>query len=158
MKRALMGMIMAGAVLSSGCATVASIALEGRGGGHRAGHATTYQQGPVYTVSPAAFDYHSLSDGFGFRPSMGGPLAMATSRAMPDRHDTPLAESGTFGLYVKGLPGANIRSLGLQGYAGSWAESGLGRSLGDMSRDPFPRFVYVQFRILPGPNRRIIMH
>ena len=141
----------------AGCGWGANVAFAGRGAGFGAGHTTTYPKGAIHGMGPGALDYYSLGDGL-LRPSPGGPLGMARPPVMPLRDDTPLVESGSFGLYVKGLPGADIRRLGLDGYAGSWAESGLGRSLADMSRDPWPFYVYGQLRILPFDRHRIVLH
>ena len=78
---------------------------------------------------------------------------------MPDPGDTPLVESGVLGLYVKGFPAADVRRLGLSGYAKSWAESGLGRGVADISHDPTTIYTYVQFRVFPGGGgRRLLLY
>ena len=137
MKGMLMGAIMAGAILSSGCATISRGALANRGAGSGVGGAMTFQRGPVYGVGAQAQDYHSLADGFGRRPSPASPVGMVTPRApMLGPEDSRLVEWELMGFGVKGLPGADIRRLGVSGYATSWAESGLGRSLADISHDP----------------------
>ena len=51
MKRTWMGVIMAGAILSSGCSTVMGSALAGPGTSAGAGDAMTFQKGPVYATS-----------------------------------------------------------------------------------------------------------
>ncbi len=111
----------------------------------------TFQRGPVYGMGAEAEDYHSLADRFGRRPSPASPVGMATPRApMLGPEDSPLVEWGILGFGVKGLPGADIRRLGVSGYARSWAESGLGRSVADISHDPTPIYIYVQFKVFPG--------
>ena len=122
MKRSWMGVITAGAILCSGCSTVMGGVLAGPGARSGAGHAATFQRGPVYTIGGA--DYHSLSDRVARRPSPASPVGMATPRApMLGPADSPLVEWGILGLGVKGLPGADIRRLGVSGYAKSWAGS-----------------------------------
>ncbi len=149
MKRSWMGVIMAGAILSSGCATVTGAALASRGARSGAGGAMTFQKGPVYATSGE--DYHSIADPVARRPSPASPVGMATPRApMLEPGDSPLVEWGILGFGVKGLPGADIRRLGVSGYAKSWAESGLGRSVADISHDPTPIYIYVQFKVFPG--------
>ncbi len=88
------------------------------------------------------------------------PVGMATPRApMLGPEDSLLAEWGILGFGVKGLPGADIRRLGLGGYAKSWAESGLGRSVADISHDPSTIYTYVQFRVFPGGGaRRLLLY
>ena len=73
--------------------------------------------------------------------------------------NSPLAEWGILEFGVKGLPGDDIRRLGLIGYAKSWADSGLGRSVADISRDPTTIYTYVQFRVFPGGGgRRLLLY
>ena len=150
---------MAGAILSSGCATPTSGALANRGARSGVGGAMTFQKGPVYGVGAEAHDYHSLADGFGRRPSPAGPVGMATPRAPSlGPEDSPLVDLGILGFGVKGLPGADIRRLGVSGYAKSWAQSGLGRSVADISHDPSPIYGYVQFSVFPGGGSRMVLY
>ena len=158
MKGTLMGVIMAGVILSSGCAAVTGAALASRGARSGVGEAMTFQRGPVYGARLQAADYHSLADRFRGRTSPAGPLGMATPPPMPDPGDTPLVESGVLGLYVKGFPAADVRRLGLSGYASSWAESGLGGSVAEISHDPSLIYTYVQLRVLPGGANRIVLY
>ena len=179
MKRTWMGLVLAGAILSSGCATMAGGALDFSGarsgpamrpggarpgavlalGGARPGKgdAMAYRKGPVNTVSGE--DYHSLSDPVAWRPSPASPVGMAMPRfPMPGPDDSPLAEWGILGIGVKGLPGADIRRLGLIGYLQSWAESGLGRSVADISHEPASIYTYLQFRVFPRGERRLLLY
>ena len=190
MKCTWMGMIMAGAVFSSGCASIAGAALDlagarsasasrtggpgftqasafgGAGSGSAsglagarpgAGDAMAYQRGPVITVDGG--DYHSLADAVSRRPSVTSPVGMATRRApMLGPEDSPLVEWGILGFGVKGLPGADIRRLGVSGYAKSWAQDGLGRSVAEISHDPSTIFTYVQFRVFSGGERRMLLY
>ncbi len=145
MKQSWIGVVMAGIVLSGGGAT----ALEGQWARSGPGHTTTFRKGPVYVMRGG--DYHSLTDQVSRRASPAGPIGMATARApMPGPDDSPLVEWGILGFGVKGLPAADIRWLGVKGYAKSWAESGLGRSVTDISDDPTPIYIYVQFKVFPG--------
>ena len=158
MKRTWMGVIMAGAVLSSACATITDSVLAGRGAGSGTGDAMTFQKGPISTAGGQ--DYHSLADPVARRPSPASPVGMATPRApMLGPADSPLVEWGVLDFGVKGLPGADIRRLGLSGYAKSWAGSGLGRSVADISHDPSTIYTYVQFRVFPGSGgRRLLLY
>ncbi len=179
MKQTWMGVILVGAVFSSGCATLAGGAFDPSGarsgsamrpggarlgaasglGGARpgAGHTTAYQKGPVHTVNGQ--DYHSLSDPVAWRPSPASPVGMAMPRfPMPGPDDSPLAEWGILGIGVKGLPGADIRRLGLIGYLKSWSGSGLGRSLADISRDPANIYTYLQFRVFQRGESRLLLY
>jgi hypothetical protein len=73
--------------------------------------------------------------------------------------DSPLVEWGVLGFGVKGLPGADIRRLGVSGYAKRWAGSGLGRSVADISHDPSTIYTYVQFRVFPDSGgRRLLLY
>jgi hypothetical protein len=65
-----------------------------------------------------------------------------------------LAEAGIFGIGVQGLPGADVRRLGLGGYAKNWAELGLGRSVTEMNHDSGSLFTYLQFGIFPTAGSR----
>ena len=156
MKGMLVGAIMAGAILSSGCATITNAALANRGARSGAGGAMTFQKGPVNVMG--AQDYHSLADRFGRSPSPAGPLGMATPLPVLDPGDSPLVEWGVLGLGVKGFPAADFRRLGLSGYAKNWAESGLGRSVADISHDPSPIYPYLQLRVLPGGGSRMLLY
>ena len=118
----------------------------------------TFQRGPVYGVGAEAQDYHSLADGFGRRPSPAGPLGMARPLPVLEPEDSPLVEWGVLGLGVKGFPAADFRRLGLSGYAKSWAKSGLGRSLADISHDPSTIYAYVQLRVFPGGRTRMLAY
>ncbi len=158
MKRMLVGAIIAGAILSSGCATITNAALANRGARSGAGGVMTFQKGPTYGMGAAAQDHHSLADVFGRRPSPGGPLGMATPLPVLEPGDSPLVEWGALGLGVKGFPAADFRRLGLSGYAKSWAESGLGRSFADISNDPSPIYIYLQLRVLPGGGRGMLLY
>ncbi|HIF22126.1 MAG TPA: hypothetical protein EYQ27_09525 [Gemmatimonadetes bacterium] len=73
-------------------------------------------------MGPGALDYYSLGDGL-LRPSPGGPLGMARPPVMPLRDDTPLVESGSFGLYS-----------GAYGWAGNIHSLPTGDLLGDDPR------------------------
>lgn len=158
MKRSWIRVVMAGIVLSGGCAT----ALEGqwaRGQSARSrpGHTTTFQKGPVYVMRGG--DYHSLSDRVSRRASPAGPIGMATARApMPGPDDSPLVEWGILGFGVKGLPGADIRRLGVKGYAKNWAELGLGRSVAEISHDPSTIYIYVQVRFFNRGSSRMLLY
>ncbi len=157
MKRSWMGVVIVGAVLSSGCASVMQATFAGQGARSGTGHAMTFQKGPVYAVSGG--DYHSLSDPVAWRPSPAGPVGMATRRApMLGPDDSPLFEWGILGLGVKGLPGADIRRLGVSGYARNWAELGLGRSVAEISHDPSSIFTYVQFKIFDHDSSRLLLY
>ena len=158
MKRTWMGVIMAGAILSSGCSTVMGSALGGPGTSAGAGDAMTFQKGPVYATGGE--DLHSFGDPAVQRPSPTSPLGVAPRvPILVGPEDSPLAESGILEVGVKGLPGADIRRLGLIGYAKSWAESGLGRSVADISDDPTTIYTYVQFRVFPGGGgRRLLLY
>ena len=157
MKLSWMGVIIVGAVLSSGCATVMEAALADRGARSGGGHAMIFEKGPVYAVGGQ--DVHSLSDPDAWRPSPAGPVGMATRRApVPGPDDSPLAVRGILGFGVKGLPGADIRKLGMRGYAKNWAESGLGRSVSEISHDPSTVYVYVQLRFFNGGDSRLLLH
>ena len=109
---------------------------------------------PVAVVSspPKAFFAEA------FIPVKNAALAMPLWSALTIMPDTPPFEWGVFGLYVNGLPAADIRRLGLIGYAENWAESGIGRSVANMSHDPWPIFVLVQLRISSYWQRRIVMY
>ena len=150
MRGTLMGMIMAGAILSGGCATVNAALTANRGARSGMGEAMTFHKGPVYGWRTGAADYDSLADRVRQRPSGAGPLGMATAPPVLEPRDSPLFEWRGLGLGVKGLPAADVRRLGLSGYAGSWAESGLGRSVADISHDPSLIHTYVQLKIFPG--------
>ena len=157
MKRSWIGVVLAGAVLSSGCATVMDATMAGRGTRSGAGHAMTFQKGPVYVVRGE--DYHSLTDPVAWEPSPASPIGMATRRApMLGLDDSLLAEWGIPGFGVKGLPGADIRRLGMRGYAKSWAESGLGRSVAEISHDPSTIYTYVQFRFFDRGSSRLLLY
>ena len=139
MKRSWMGVIMAGAILSSGCATIAGGAVDLSGGrsgpamrpggagpgaplklgGARpgTGDAMAFRRGPVHAIDGE--DYHSLADPETWTPS---PVSLAWSARQPPwlgPDESPLIENGIFAWGVKGLPGADIRRLGLGGYAKS---------------------------------------
>ena len=140
MKRTWMGVIMAGAILSSGCSTVMGSALASPGTSAGAGDAMTFQKGPVYATGG---EYRNP----GSHPQLVGP------------GDSPLAEWGILEFGVKGLPGADIRRLGLIGYAKSWAEDGLGRNVADISQNPTTIYTHVQFRVFPGGGaRRLLLY
>ncbi len=157
MKGVLMGIIMAGAILSSGCATVTSAALANRGVASGGGQAMIYKSGPAHETRGE--DYHSLADPVAQRPSPGSAMGTATPRVWLTPEETPVAEWGILGFGVRGLSGADIKRLGLGGYAKSWAESGLGRSLADISHDPTPIWSYVQLRVFPGwGGRRLLLY
>ena len=86
-------------------------------------------------------------------------MGTATLRLWSAPEDSPLAEWGILGFGVRGLSGADIKRLGLGGYAKSWAESDLGRSVADMSHDPTPVWSYIQLRIFPrGGVRRLLLY
>ena len=177
MKRSWMGVIMVGAILSSGCATIAGGAVDLSGarsgpamrpggagpgapsklGGARpgTGDAMAFRRGPVHAIGGA--DYHSLADRVAWRPSPTSPVGMATPRApILGPEESPLVEWGILRFGVKGLPGADIRRLGLGGYAKSWAESGLGRSVAEISHDP-SIYTYLQFKVFPGGGSRLLL-
>ena len=157
MKRSWMGVVMAGAVLSSGCATVMEATMAGRGARSGAGHAMVFQKGPVYATRGE--DYHSLADRVAQRLSPASPVGMATPRApMLGPEDSPVLEWGILGFGVKRLPGADIRRLGVSGYAKSWAESGLGRSVAEISHDPSTIYTYVQLRFFNGGSSRLLLY
>ena len=178
MKRTWMGPVLAGAILSSGCATMAGGALDFSGarsgpamqpGGARPGaasglgaarpgaaHTTAYQKGPVHSIEGQ--HYHSLADPETWRPSPASPAWMARQPQWLGPDESPLVEWGIFAWGVKGLPGADIRRLGLIGYAKTWAESGLGRSVADISHDPSTIHTYAQLRIFPGGERRLLLY
>jgi hypothetical protein len=83
---------------------------------------------------------------------------MATPRApILGPEESPLVEWGILGFGVKGLPGADIRRLGPGGYAKSWAESGLGRSVADISHDP-SIYTYLQFKVSPGGESHLWLY
>ncbi len=157
MKRTWMGVIMAGAILSSGCSTVIGSALADPGARSGRGDAMTFQKGPVYAAGGE--DYHSLADPAAHRPSPTSPVGVAPrAPILLGPEDSPLAEWGILEVGVKGRPGADIRRLGLIGYAKSWAESGLGRSVADVSHDPSTIYTYVQFRVFPGGSKRLVLY
>ncbi len=170
MKRSWMGVITAGAILSSGCATIAGGAVDLSGarsgpamrpggagpgaplklGGARpgTGDAMAFRRGPVHAIDGE--HYHSLADPETWKPS---PVSLAWNARQPPwlgPDESPLIENGIFAWGVKGLPGADIRRLGLGAYAKSWAESGLGRSFAEVSHDPSTIYTYVHFRVFPG--------
>ena len=146
MKRSWMGIIMVGAVLSSGCSAVMGAAMPGQGARAGAGQAMVFQKGPVYAVS--AEDPHTLSAPEAWTPSPTSPLGMAPRAPIfigPE--NTPFAEWDIFGFGVKGVRGADIRKSGLSGYLRNGAESGLGSSLADISRNPSTIYTFVKFDI-----------
>ena len=149
---------MVGAILSSGCATITNAALANRGARSGAGGVMTFQKGPTYGMGAVAEDYHSLADVFGRRPSPGGPLGLATPLPVLEPGDSPSVEWGALGVGVKGFPAADFRRLGLSGYAKSWATSGLGRSLADISHDPSPFYIYLQLRVFPGGGSGMLLY
>ena len=112
MKRTWMGVIMAGAILSSGCATIAGGALDlsgarsgsalaGPGTSAGAGDAMTFQKGPVYATSGE--DLHSFGDPAAHRPSPTSPLGVAPRvPILVGPEDSPLAEWGILGFGVRG--------------------------------------------------------
>ncbi len=157
MKGMLVGAIMAGAILSSGCATLTGGGLANRGARSGVVGAMTFQKGPVYGMDAKAKDYHSLTR-FGRRPSPAGPLGMATPLPVLEPGDSPLVEWGVLGLGVKGFATADVRRLGLSGYAKNWAELGLGRSVAEISHDPSTIFTYVQFRVFNGGSSRLLLY
>ena len=157
MKGILVGAIMAGAVLSSGCATITNAAFANRGARSGASGVMTYQKGQINVMGASGQDYHSLADVFGKRPSPAGPLGLATPLPVLEPGDAPLVEWGVLGLGVKGFPAADFRRLGPIGYAKSWAESGLGRSVADISHDPSQIYTYVQLRVFPGGGSPILL-
>ena len=69
--------------------------------------------------------------------------------------ESPSVEWGVLGLGVNGLPGAHIQRFGLTGYAKSWAEAGLGRSLVDVSDEIY---LYLQLRVFPGGSCRMLIY
>ena len=75
MKRSWMGIIMVGAVLSSGCSAVMGGAMSGPGAQAGGGRAMIYEKGPVYAVSGGTT--HSLSAPVAQRPSPTSPLGVA---------------------------------------------------------------------------------
>ena len=153
MKRSWIGVVMAGIVLSSGCAT----ALEGQWARSGPGHTTTFQKGRVYVMRGG--DYHSLTDQVSRRASPAGPIWMATARApMPGPYDSPLVERWILGFRVKGLPGADMRRLGVRGYATNWAELGLGRSVAEINHDPSTIYTYVQVRFFNRGSSRLVLY
>ncbi len=158
MKRVWMVVIMAGAVLSSGCATAMGGAFPGRGAASGRGHATTFQKGPVYTIGGG--NHHSLAGTVAARPSPTSPLGVAPRAPIligPD--DSPLAEWSIFGVGVSGLSGTDIRRSGLRNYLRNWAELGLGRTIADISRDPSTIYTYLQFKVFRGPDgARLVLH
>ena len=152
MRRSWMGMIVAGAVLCSGCSVAMGGAMPGRGAmgggmpgqGARAGagRAMIYVKGPVYAVSGG--DTHSLATPVAWTPSPTSPLGVAPRAPIfIGPQDTPLAEWDIFGFGVKGVRGTEIRKSGLRGYL----RNGLGRSLADISRNPTTIYTFVKFVI-----------
>ena len=158
MKGMLLGAIIAGAILSSGCATIARGALANGRAGAGIGGAMAYQRGPVYGVGADSQDYHSLADGFGRGPSPARPFGRARRVPLLGPEDSPLFEWGVLGLGVKGFPAADFRRLGLSGYAKNWAKSGLGRSLADISHDPATLYSYIQLRVFPERRTRMLAY
>ena len=59
---------------------------------------------------------------------------------------------------MKGLPGADIRRLGVKGYAKNWAELGLGRSVAEISHDPSTIYIYVQVRFFNRGSSRMLLY
>ena len=118
----------------------------------------TFQKGPVYATGGE--DHHSFADPAAHNPSPTSPLGVAPRvPILVGPENSPLAEWGILEFGVKGLPGDDIRRLGLIGYAKSWADSGLGRSVADISRDPTTIYTYVQFRVFPGGGgRRLLLY
>ena len=178
MKRSWMVIIMVGAVLSSGCASVIGAPLRPAGGrfgqasgfggagsgtqtefagvGSGAGEAMVYRKGAVSTIDGK--HYHSLADPDTWRPS---PASLAWNVRQPTwlgPDESPLFENGLFAWGVKGLPGAEIRRLGLIGYAKTWAERGLGRSVAEISHNPSTVYTYTRIKIFPGGESRLVLH
>jgi hypothetical protein len=83
---------------------------------------------------------------------------MATPIPVLEPEDSPLVERGGLGLGVKGFPAAELNRSGLSGYAKSWAESGLGRSVADISDDPSLIYGFIQFRVFPGGGSRMLLY
>ena len=153
MKGTLMEVILAGVILSSGCATMTRATRLGAGSG--AGEAMILMRGPTYGTGVVAADYHSLADHYKRRPSPAGLLGTAKAPPVLGPDESPSVEWGVLGLGVKGLPGAHIQRFGLTGYAKNWAETGLGRSLADVSDEIY---LYVQLRVFPGGSSRMLMY
>ena len=157
MKGTLRGLVMAGAILSSGCATALGAMAANGGMGSGGGQAMIYKSGPAYETRGE--DYHSLADPAAHGPSPSSAVGETRPPVVLGPDESPLVEWGVLGFGVKGLSGADVRRLGLGGYAKSWAESGLGRSLADISHDPTPIWVYAQLRIFPRVGRsRLLLY
>ncbi len=104
MKRTLMGIVMAGAIISSGCAAIAREAMgdfgamgtrrlmSTRGASSGGGQAMIYQTGPAHKT--LGTDYHSLADPVAQRPSPASALGMASPRMISVGNDSPLVEWG----------------------------------------------------------------
>ena len=101
MKGILVGAIMAGAILSSGCATITNAAFANRGARSGASGVMTYQKGQINVMGASGQDYHSLADVFGRRPSPAGPLGLATPLPVLEPGDAPLVEC-----YITGHDGS----------------------------------------------------
>ena len=69
-----------------------------------------------------------------------------------------MVEWGVLGFGVKGFPAADVRRLGLSGYAETWAESGLGRSVAEISHDPSTIHIYWQLKVFPWGASRMLMY
>ena len=153
MKGALMGVILAGVIISSGCATITGATELGARSG--AGEAMILMRGPTYGTGVVAADYHSLADQYKRKPSPAGLLGTAKAPPVLGPDQSPSVEWGVVGLGVKGLPGAHIQMFGLTGYAKNWAEARLGRSLADVSDEIY---LYVQLRVFPGGSSHMLMY
>ena len=121
MKRMLVGAIIAGAILSSGCATITNTALANRGARSGAGGVMTFQKGPTYGMGAAAQDYHSLADVFGRRPSPGGPLGLATPPSRARAWGQPIGRVGGVGRRREGFPRSRLQAVGAE-----WLRKELG--------------------------------
>jgi len=108
-----------------------------------------YQKGPVYAVTGG--DYTSLADPVVRRPSPTSPLGVAPRvPILVGPEDSAVAQWGNSGFGVQGFSGTDIRRSGLSDYLRNWADSGLGKSLADISRDPSTIYTYVRFNVFSG--------
>ena len=147
MKAAMMVSTTAVAVLTSGCATIQSVAMAGLGAPSGVAVTSIYERGPTYGRGVVPSDQYSLVDGFGDTPLVLDPLNPGRSNPIPGPGDSPLLEVGILRFGIKGLPGYHIKGMGLTSYATNWAEEELGSSLQDMPRGIHP---FVQFSVFPG--------
>ena len=164
MRVAWIGMIVDGAMISTGCSSVMAPRLmraeaESLVSGRRigSGQATTYQKGPVYGTRTA--DVYSLANPSVQRQPPLSPVGLARPPVMLGPTDSPLLEVGILGFGVKGLSGVDVRRVSFSGYAENWAELGLGRSVGEIERDPSAIYAYLQIRVFSRKgSSRLLMH